>query len=150
MILCSFVNRLHYPKGVQTLQFQDLFMMAADIDYNAFEAGQPLDKVEQIAKRVQVYYKKDDMALDKSKFWFTLVDRMGEKGPKNKSIKPGVVYSIDINKVNDLQLIELGDSHRYFLTSKMVANDVINVSRNEDLSQLANRETINSTTAMLG
>lgn len=138
LILSSFVEKACRYKQAQLMQFNDLFMMAADIKYDFFEKNNPLQNIERIAKRTHVYYK-NDSTLDKSKFWFTLTNRMGEVGPKNKNIKPEIVIPVNANTINDITVSEQGDEHRYFLTSATIVKDILAVANANDLNTIAGR-----------
>lgn len=138
LIMASFVEKACRYQQAELMQFKDIFMMAADIKYDFFEKNNPLQNIERIAKRIHVYYK-EDSALDKSKFWFTLTNRMGEVGPKNKNVKPAIVIPVNANTIHDIIISEQGDDHRYFLTSAAIVKDVLSVASANDLGTIAGR-----------
>lgn len=112
-----FVKKISRYKKANLPKFQQAFMMAPDLDNDVFEPGNMLEDADRIAEKIFVFYKADDSALALSRFVFAIKDRLGKTGLRKKNKKPGIVIPVNANNVNDLQLKEKGDDHRYFITS---------------------------------
>lgn len=133
-----FVKKITRYKKAELLKLKQAFMMAPDLDHDVFEPGNILENVERIAEKVFVFYKSDDSALALGRFLFAIKDRLGKDGPRKLKKIPANVLPVNAGKVNDLQLKEKGDDHRYFITSKSkIPDTIIALSTANDYSTLA-------------
>lgn len=117
-------KRIPYPD-----LFQEILLMAADIEYDIFEDGAAFNSLIDIGKRIHVYYHHNDKVLDISKFTKNFSNRLGRYG--RKRVDP---LMVDISEANVTSIREdLGDrqerllNHWYYYSSTEVVNDVINV-----------------------
>ena len=100
--------------------FDQIFMMAADEDDDAFEYEHKLKPLPQLARRVNVYFNNGDLAMgiaDKTK---GQPDRLGADGPRVPWKVPGKVTSIDCTPVVS-GLVE----HSYYVKSEAVVKDML-------------------------
>lgn len=99
--------------------FDEIFLMAADEDHDAFELEHKLQPLPELGRAVHVYFNRGDTALvisDKTKSNPT---RLGSHGPRAPLAVPGNVDIIDCSEVVG-GLVE----HDYFLTDASVRRDV--------------------------
>lgn len=104
--------------------FENVFLMAADEDDDALEAGQEakLALLTRLARRIHVYHSADDRALvisDKTKF---NPDRLGFNGPRTFSGLSTRITSIDCELVDKTELAHV--NHQYYRLRKEVIQDV--------------------------
>lgn len=132
-----FVKKITRYKRAKLTKFKQAFLMAPDLDNDVFEAGSILEDADRIAEKIFVFYKADDSALALSRFLFAIKDRLGKTGLRKKNKKPGIIIPVNANKVNDLQLKEKGDDHRYFITSSSkIPASIKQFAVNNDLNTL--------------
>lgn len=102
--------------------FDNIFLMAADEDADAFEHDHKLGLLPQLGRTIHVYHSMDDRALavsDVSKF---NPDRLGTSGPRTFSGINGRIYAIDAQKVDETELLH--GNHQYYRLRKEVIGDV--------------------------
>lgn len=58
----------HTPRKSMPRLFEHIFLCAADIDETVFEPGQPMEKLPQLARHVNVYYNRGGLAMYVSDF----------------------------------------------------------------------------------
>ena len=104
--------------------FDQVFLMAADEDDDAFEHDYKLKPLTRLAKRVNVYFNNEDRAMAVSDKTKGNPDRLGDDGPRLPRGIPGKVSLIDVTPVVD-GLVE----HSYFIDSPRVVADMTEVLR---------------------
>jgi esterase/lipase superfamily enzyme len=98
--------------------FDQVFLMAADEDNDAFEYHHKLKPLPSLAKRVNVYFNNEDRAMAVSDKTKGNPDRLGDDGPRVPRSIPGKVTLIDTTEV-----VEGMIEHSYYLgTPKVVAD----------------------------
>lgn len=106
-------------RGALPRMFDEIFLMAADEDHDAFELEHKLQPLPELGRAVHVYFNRGDTALvisDKTKSNPT---RLGSSGPRAPLLLPGNVELVEASEVVG-GLVE----HDYYLTSAEVARDV--------------------------
>lgn len=106
--------------------FDQIFLMAADEDDDAFELEHKLRPLPTFGQGVNVYFNRGDTALvisDKTKSNPT---RLGSQGPREPLNVPATVTNIDVSEVVE-GLVE----HGYFVDHEQTVADVIEVIRGE-------------------
>ena len=116
--------------------FDQVFLMAADEDNDAFEYAHKLENLPSICKQVNVYTNRGDLAMRVSDHTKFNPQRLGETGPLRPFNIPSNVAVIDCSKVVTKTLSE----HAYFKNSKAVINDLTRVLNGELPHELAGRD----------
>ena len=115
--------------------FNQVFLMAADEDDDAFEYEHKLLPLPRLAQRLNAYCNNYDRAMlisDKTK---GNPDRLGDDGPRLPRSIPGKVTLIDCTPVVH-GLVE----HSYFIDSPRVVEDMLHVFAGEHPDKIAGRE----------
>lgn len=99
--------------------FDQVFLMAADEDNDAFDRTDKLLLLPRLARRVHVYFNSNDLAMTGSTFTKGNPDRLGADGPLHPRNVPGKVTLVDTTPVVD-GLVE----HSYHLESPRVVADL--------------------------
>ena len=99
--------------------FDQVFLMAPDEDDNAFEKEHKLLPLPRLAKRVNVYFNNEDLAMSISDKTKGQPDRLGADGPRLPRSVPGKVTLIDCTPVVS-GIVE----HSYYLETDRVAEDM--------------------------
>jgi esterase/lipase superfamily enzyme len=106
-------------RGGLPRMFDEIFLMAADDDHDAFELEHKLLPLPELGRNVHVYFNRSDTALvisDKTKANPT---RLGSYGPRAPLTVPGNVELVDCSEVVG-GLVE----HGYFLDDSSTVRDV--------------------------
>ncbi|MCH7539611.1 MAG: alpha/beta hydrolase [Proteobacteria bacterium] len=111
--------------------FDNIFLMAADADNDAFEKEDKFKRLPDICKAVHVYFSKDDRALMTSDITKFNPDRLGATGPAVRGKLPRKVNLIDCQHVDvpDRKSQEPGKNwdlsvHQYYRLRREVIVDV--------------------------
>jgi len=120
--------------------FDQVFMMAADEDDDAFEHDYKLKPLPRLAKRVNVYFNNNDRAMAVSDKTKGNPDRLGDDGPRVPRGVPGKVSLIDVTPVVS-GLVQ----HSYFLDSPRVVDDMKAVLRGEAPQEISGRKYVHET-----
>ena len=118
VLRCGIQDVIRTLGGLPRL-FDQIFLMAADEDHDAFEHDYKLKPLPELGRAVHIYFNRGDTALvisDKTKSNPT---RLGTSGPRAPLAVPGNVDIIDCSEVVT-GLIE----HDYYLTDEQVVRDV--------------------------
>ncbi len=99
--------------------FDQVFLMAADEDDDAFEHDHKLGLLPRLAKRVNVYFNNEDRAMAVSDKTKGNPDRLGDDGPRVPRGIPGKVSLIDCT-----QVIGGVVEHSYYLDSPRFVADM--------------------------
>ncbi|MCY3703940.1 MAG: alpha/beta hydrolase [Gammaproteobacteria bacterium] len=102
--------------------FDQVFLMAADEDDDAFEEAQKLRALPRIARRVNVYFNRQDVPLLISDATKGNPDRLGTDGARAPFQLPGKVTQIDCTDVVHGQV-----EHSYYVDTPAVVRDVVSV-----------------------
>jgi esterase/lipase superfamily enzyme len=102
--------------------FQNIFLMAADEDNDAFEHETKLARLPELAEAVHVYYARDDLALVISDTTKVNPDRLGATGPRTLTNLPQKVTLVDCAAVSTTGSIEHGNHQYYRLRAEVVAD----------------------------
>ena len=114
--------------------FDQLFLMAADEDDDAFEHATKLARLPELARRVNVYINRQDRALEISDYTKANPARLGETGPRHPLQVPGKVTTIDTTPV-----VHGAIEHSYHLESDAVVADILQSLDKPAAQTIANR-----------
>jgi esterase/lipase superfamily enzyme len=78
--------------------FTETLLIAADEDNDAFDFNYKLLPLSQMARRITVYFNKDDKALAASKDLKHNMTRLGASGPLHTSDLPPVIKPVDVTQ----------------------------------------------------
>jgi esterase/lipase superfamily enzyme len=98
--------------------FEHVFLCAPDVDDTALEAGQPLERVDQIARNVTLYHNRQDTAMVISDYTKGNPERLGGAGAAHPALLHNKVQQIDCTPV-----VHGVVEHSYYLSGK-VAGDI--------------------------
>ena len=108
----------HSP-GRPVRVFDQVFLMAADEDDDAFEHAHKLKPLPRLAKRVNVYFNNNDRGMAISDKTKGNPDRLGDDGPRVPRGIPGKVTLIDCTPVARGRI-----GHSYYLDTPAVVSDM--------------------------
>jgi esterase/lipase superfamily enzyme len=120
--------------------FDQVFLMAADEDDDAFEYGHKLKPLPKLAKRVNVYFNNNDRAMAISDKTKGNPDRLGDDGPRVPRGIPGKVTLIDCTPVVE-GLVE----HTYYLNTPTVVADMQKVLVGTPADEISGRKYLQET-----
>ena len=115
--------------------FDQVFLMAADEDDDAFEKDYKLKPLPRLAKRVNVYFNNNDAAMAVSDKTKGNPDRLGDDGPRVPRAIPGKVSLIDVTPAVDDPV-----GHSYFLDSPRVVEDMVEVLSGKASKDIGGRD----------
>ncbi len=110
--------------------FSDVFLMAADVDYDAIEKPKPMYDLIDICERIHIFHHRRDKALGISETTKNAFRRLGKWGPKNSKLLPdGVVHYEVTHTRDDLErnLIDKLGNHWYYYSSSEVVEMVVDI-----------------------
>ena len=122
-------------KGRPARLFDQVFLMAADEDDDAFEHDYKLKPLPRLAKRANVYFNNGDLAMAASDKTKGNPDRLGNDGPRVPRAVPGKVSLIDCTPV-----VEGIVEHSYFLDTPEVVADMQKVLAGTPSDQISGRQ----------
>ncbi len=99
--------------------FDQVFLMAADEDDDAFELSYKLKPLPRLAKHVSVYFNNNDRAMAISDKTKGNPDRLGDDGPRVPRSIPGKVTLIDCTPV-----VTDFIGHDYYINTERVVDDM--------------------------
>ena len=99
--------------------FDQVFLMAADEDDDAFEYDHKLKRLPRLAKRVNVYFNNKDRGMAISDKTKGNPDRLGDDGPRVPRGIPGKVTLVDCTPVARGPI-----GHSYYLDTPAVVADM--------------------------
>ena len=120
--------------------FDQIFLMAADEDDDAFEHDYKLKTLPRLAKRVNVYFNNEDRAMAISDKTKGNPDRLGDDGPRVPRGIPGKVTLIDCTPV-----VEGIVEHSYFLDTPTVVADMNKVLIGTQTDKIPGRKYLQET-----
>lgn len=124
--------------GALPVLFENVFLMAADDDYDSLEKGRGLHPVCGLAKNVHVYHSTADLALEISQTTMRNPQRLGWKGPKSLSKVPKNVTLVDCSNVSDTLSLEHA-WHQYYRQRQEVYEDVAAIIAGTAPSEIPHR-----------
>ena len=129
-----------HSSGRPVRLFDQVFLMAADEDDDAFEHDYKLKPLPRLAKRVNVYFNNNDRAMAVSDKTKGNPDRLGDDGPRVPRGIPGKVTLIDCTSVVE-GLVE----HSYYLDTPTVVADMRKALVGTPSDQFPGREYVQET-----
>jgi esterase/lipase superfamily enzyme len=123
--------------------FNQILMMAADEDDDAFELEYKLQLLPYLTQRTSVYFNRGDLALWASDTMKGNSARLGSDGPLHPRDLPRNVYPVDCTDVVAKTLKP--SEHGYYLLSQRILADVRRVLREEIPDEIAGRKYIPET-----
>ena len=126
-LMCHSMGNYVLRNGLQAVRrggglprvFDQIFLFAADEDYDAFEHNHKLALLPELGHAVHVYFNSGDMALFTSDHTKGNPARLGMRGPRQPLTVPGTVNIVDCSEV-----VGGAVEHSYFLDDRRVAADV--------------------------
>ncbi len=104
--------------------FKHIFLCAADVDDDVFEAGKPMNRLVELGLNVSVYFNNGDLALHGSDATKGHPDRLGQTGVANDYMVHRKVQQVDCS-----DLVGGFMEHSYYLWAAV--NDDIRLSLND-------------------
>jgi esterase/lipase superfamily enzyme len=118
-------------KGIGSPEiFDQIVLMAADIEFDIFENGLPFNRLIEFGKRIHIYFHERDVVLDISKLTKNFNNRLGRYGRKKNDTSSPDIIDVNVTATKDdkgsgIQANAL--NHWYYTTSTEVVNDVVKV-----------------------
>lgn len=132
-----------FNAGVLPRLFEEVFLMAADEDDDAFELEHKMLLLPNLARRVNVYFNHQDLVLEISNRTKSNPDRLGTDGPRHPRQLPGKVTLVDCTPVvHGLQ------EHHYYIEKEQcpqVTQDIVEGFKGTPSEQIKGRTYIPET-----
>lgn len=129
--------------GTLPVLFENVFLMAADDDYDTLETNDGLRPVCSLTRNVHVYHSTADVAIEISQTTMRNPQRLGWKGPKSFSRIPNNVTLVDCSNVSDTPSIVHG-WHQYYRQRQEVFEDVAEVIAGTAATAIPHRMAVSS------
>jgi esterase/lipase superfamily enzyme len=123
--------------------FDQVLMMAADEDDDAFEFEHKLLHLPRLTTRTTVYFNRGDIALWASDTLKGNVARLGSDGPMHPQRLPRNVYPVDCTQI--LEEAKIPKEHGYHIVSPRVVADMRRVLRGEIPDEIQGRKFVPET-----
>lgn len=120
--------------------FDEVLLMAADVDNDALSHPDKLALLERLAKRVTTYYNVRDLALVVSDWTKLNPDRLGSAGPRDTASLPPKFIQVNCSAVIDWGADKTG--HQYYRNNEAVRQDALAVLALKEADRIANRKPI--------
>lgn len=128
--------------------FEEVILLNADIEHDAFEQGEPFEHLEKLAERIHMYIHHSDDALLVSRFSKNFNKRLGHRGPRSLTSLPDNAFVVDTSKTEqDIDAIKFFDElrekvadHWGYLYRSRVIEDVCAVLSGEDENAVKERK----------
>lgn len=114
--------------------FDQILLVAADEDDDAFEHDYKLRLLPKLGKRVHVYFNREDMAMSISDVTKGNPERLGDNGARVPSKLPVKVTQVDCTRV-----VEGLGEHWYHVDAEAVVRDIIAVLSGVEPEDVAHR-----------
>lgn len=105
------------PGGVLPRLFGKVFLCAPDVDDNVLEPGQPLGRLNEIARGISVYHNRGDMTMVVSDYTKGNPERLGGAGAARPSLLHNKVEQIDCTPI-----VSGVAEHSYYLSGHVNAD----------------------------
>ncbi|MCK5889287.1 MAG: alpha/beta hydrolase [Methylococcales bacterium] len=115
--------------------FDNIILVAADEDNDAFEFDYKLAKLTELAQRITVYFNSDDLALSISDFVKGNPDRLGHDGPNKPNDLAAKIVLVDASDV-----VSGITEHSYYVEEVVVARDIVSVLQGESSEEIIGRK----------
>jgi esterase/lipase superfamily enzyme len=79
--------------------FEHIFLCAPDVDDTALEPGQPLARVDQIARHVTIYHNREDKAMVISDYTKGNPERLGGTGAAHPALLHNKIHQVDCTPI---------------------------------------------------
>ena len=138
--LRSALQHLEAELGMRHLPrlFNHVFLMAADVDEDAFEHASKLGRLPEIAEAIHVYHTPGDWALVISDITKGNPDRLGQDGPRTLDGLSDKIEAIDCRAVDFSRLTQ--GQHQFYRLRREVIRDVTLVLSGVPASQIPGRQ----------
>lgn len=123
--------------------FDNVFLMAADLEDTALERDAWLAPLHRLARRIHVYHAENDSALSLSDAKPNQGARLGHHGPADMKKLPDFVSAIDCSGVSWTPADGLV-RHQYYRLAPEVVQDVRQVLAGVPAAEIANRVAVGS------
>jgi len=117
--------------------FDQVLLVAADEDNDTFEHDRGLRMLPHIARRVNIYFNRNDLALEASDKTKPNPDRLGTDGPRLPHQLPAKVVQLDCTPVVDGAV-----EHSYHIDSELVTQDMLATLAGIEADQVPGRQYI--------
>ena len=110
--------------------FGEIILLAADIEYDIFDRGNPFYDLIQLGSRIHIYYHEDDRVLGISTYTKNFSNRLGQYGRKHMESGLRDVFDADVSDTSDDPDAGIRSdllNHWYYYSSKQVVEDIRNV-----------------------
>jgi esterase/lipase superfamily enzyme len=109
--------------------FGEIFLVGADIDYDALQRPKPMYRIIDLGQRVHIYYHNNDAALGISEHTKNAFNRLGRWGAKNTLDLPDDVYQANVSDISDdaRGILDKIAHHWYYYNSASVVKDISDV-----------------------
>ena len=134
------LQHLETELGVRRLPrlFNHVFLMAADVDEDAFEHDTKLGRLPETAEAIHVYHTPGDWALVISDWTKGNPDRLGQDGPRTMDGLSDKIEAIDCRAVDYTGLAH--GWHQFYRLRREVIRDVCLVLNGVPASQIPGRQ----------
>jgi len=119
--------------------FDQVFLMAADEDHDAFEKPHKLQSAPELGKSVNVYFNDGDTALIIADYTKSNPTRLGSQGPRLPLNVPGNVTLVDVGEVVSGTI-----EHSYYVEDSHTVRDVLAVLGGQPQDQISSRRYVAS------
>lgn len=123
--------------------FDQILMMAADEDDDAFDLAHKLELLPRITRRTNVYFNREDLALWASDRIKGNPPRLGSDGPLHPHSLPRNVYPIDCTDI--ISKLTEPSEHGYFIKVERVVQDIRQVLAGAIPDEIPGRRYISET-----
>ena len=135
----AFQEVLRQQSGVVRRLFENIFMLAADEDYDCFDKAHKLESLPLIANNIHVYFNRGDAALRISDGTKANPNRLGTDGPHYPLNVPGNVTNVDVSGVVGGPV-----EHHYYVDDARVMADIRQVLGGEVADKVPGRRYVAS------
>ncbi len=100
-VLQNALDRMHdhTPGNALPRLFEHVFLCAPDVDDAVLEPGQPLGRVQEIARCVTVYHNRGDKAMYVSDYTKGNPERLGTNGAARPAVLHNKIHQVDCTRV---------------------------------------------------
>lgn len=113
------------PRGQLPTLIDNVFLMDADEDADAFEHDHKLKPLNKLARAIHIYLNKNDKALIGGELTKTKQDRLGQAGPSKPFDLPSGVTVVDMSRLDRFMKDFIG--HSLFDERPQAIRDVLQV-----------------------
>ncbi len=123
--------------------FSEVLLLHSDVENTVFDPGQPFTKLAELSERTHIYIHKSDDALRISRFTKNFNKRLGQRGPRDRSILNNETFIVDVSADTRPQSLREGlIDHWGYLERDIEKKDIIEVLKGSDEDKILWREKI--------